>query len=85
MRRLVSSTPSVVYLVLHGAPRFGDGLKQSSAIDENPMSLPPMCSVHTVSADRESNCGGFGRGDTFWVCVMSSASAPVQLGSRNSA
>ncbi len=56
-----------------------------STISENPMSLPPMPIVTSwVSAARLSNCGGFGPGLTPWGMVMSSVSAPLQLGSRNS-
>ena len=64
IRRLISSWPPTTYLSWHGWP---EGLvdRQSSAIDENPMSLPPICTVTSVlSALSESNCGGFGPGVT---------------------
>ena len=56
--------------------------KQFRVISVNPMSLPPMPRVtSSVVADRLSNCGGFGPGDTPWALVMSPVSAPLQLGS----
>jgi hypothetical protein len=84
MRSLTWSSPFATYLSLQGEPDDGCGLKQSSARLEKPMSLPPMPSVTSwVSASSESNCGGFGSGDTFCDCVMSPVSAPLQLGSRS--
>jgi hypothetical protein len=71
---------------LHGEPLDGVDRKQSSAMLEKPMSLPPIVSVtSSVSAVSASNWGRLGRGQTFWDCVMSSVSAPLQLMSRNSA
>jgi hypothetical protein len=59
---------------------------QFSMISEKPMSLPPIPSVTTsVPASRLSNCAGFGPGVTPCGSVMSPVSAPLQLGSRNSA
>jgi hypothetical protein len=63
----------------------GVGAKQFSMISEKPMSLPPMPTVtSSVVAARLSNWGGFGPGVTPWGAVMSSVSAPLQLGSRKS-
>jgi len=58
-------------------------LVQSRAIPEKPMSLPPIWSVTMpVFFDSESNWGGFGpSGSTLCGLVMSSVSAPLQLGS----
>ena len=56
---------------------------QSRAMLEKPMSLPPIWIVTmSVSGVSELNCGGFGpSGSTPWGFVMSSVSAPLQLGS----
>jgi hypothetical protein len=61
----------------------GEVLVQSSAILEKPMSLPPIWIVTTsVFVVSELNCGGFGpSGSTPCGFVMSSVSAPLQLGS----
>jgi len=53
---------------------------------EKPMSLPPIWSVTIrVCFVSELNWGGFGpSGSTFCGLVMSSVSAPLQLGSVSS-
>ena len=44
------------------------------------MSLPPIVTVTSaVSAESESNCGGFGSGETPCAAVMSSVSAPLHV------
>jgi hypothetical protein len=60
-------------------------LVQSRATLEKPMSLPPIWIVTIlVFALSELNCGGLGpSGSTFCGFVMSSVSAPLQLGSVN--
>ena len=81
---LIWSSPFSTYLSWHGDPAFGVLLKQLWASEEKPMSLPPMPSVTScVSAWSESNCGGFGSGDTPCDAVMSPVSAPLQLGSAS--
>ncbi len=85
IRSLISSRPFWTYRSRQGEPRRWK-VKQSSAMLEKPMSLPPMLIVtSSVSGWRLSNCGGLGPGVTPWGWVMSSVSAPLQLGSRNSA
>ena len=85
MRRETSSCPPAVYLSLHGEPVDGCVTKQSCAMLEKPMSLPPIVSVTIdVSAVSESNCGGLGPGLTPCGCVMWFVFAPLQLGSRYS-
>jgi len=84
IRRLISSWPPATYLSWHGEP-CGLSDTQSCAIEENPMSLPPISSVTSaVSAVSESNCGGFGPGVTFCGAVMSPVLAPLHVGSANS-
>src|SRR3954451_13826254 len=93
IRRLTSSEPSgFVYMSLHGEPPGAVGdpagvrLKQSSAMLEKPMSLPPIVRLtFVVSASSESNCGGFGPGDTPCEVVMWLVFAPLHVGSRNAA
>src|SRR3954470_15335848 len=83
VRAATTSSPLTTYLSWHGVLPVGVGLKQSWAIDEKPMSFPPIVMLTTaVSASRESNCGGFGPGVTPWVWVMSSVSAPLHVASR---
>src|SRR2546423_15059183 len=84
IRRLTSSDPSgFVYLSLHGDPPGAVGdpagvrLKQSSAMPEKPMSLPPMVRLtFRVSASSELNCGGVGPGGTPSVAGLWSGFAP---------
>ena len=83
MRSAMVSSPFTTYLSWQGVLPVGVGLKQSWAIEENPMSLPPIVMLTTaVSTSSESNCGGFGPGLTPWVWVMSSVSAPLHVASR---
>ena len=75
IRWLMVSTPLTMYFFLHGLPN-GFQVMQSCAIDEKPMSLPPIV-IETVCVDelRLLNCGGFGpSGSTFcaWSCESSS-------------
>src|SRR4051794_16221215 len=82
MRWEISSPFAVTYLSWHGVPELL-WLKQSSAMPEKPMSLPPIVIVTSVVVGvRRSNCGGLGCGDTPRGAGMSSVSAPEQGAAR---
>ena len=82
IRWLIVSTPLTMYFFLQGLPN-GLSVMQSCAIDENPMSFPPIV-IETVRVDelRLLNCGGFGpSGLTLCAVVMWFVLAPEQLAS----